>query len=88
MTDKTLTRAQISETCCRLIAEVSCVELSRISGDSNLLTDLGMDSLDTVELAMAIEEEFDIMLSDADIEEVQSVGQMIDTVEKQIRGAA
>lgn len=75
-------RAQIAEICCRLISEVSGVDLPRITSDSNMLTDLAMDNLDTVELAMAIEEEFDIMLKDEDIEETQTVSQLIDVVER------
>jgi len=45
------------------------------------MDDLGADSLDTVELVMALEEEFDIEISDEDAEKIQTVQNAIDYVE-------
>lgn len=49
-----------------------------IGNDSNLQHDLGFDSLDTVEVAIAIEDEFDIDIPDEDLEKAKTVQQLID----------
>jgi acyl carrier protein len=46
------------------------------------MDDLGADSLDTVELVMALEEEFDIEISDEDAEKIQTVQNAIDYIEE------
>jgi acyl carrier protein len=49
------------------------------------LRDLGLDSLDDVELVMAFEEELDLSIPDEDIEHFKTVGEIIDYVEKILR---
>jgi acyl carrier protein len=50
------------------------VELAEIDSDANILDDLGADSLDVVELVMALEEAFDIEVPDEDVEALRTVG--------------
>jgi len=56
------------------------VEESKITSDARFLEDLGADSLDTVELIMQFEEEFDIEISDEDAEGLTTVGNSIDYI--------
>ena len=59
------------------------VDGSQLNEDASI-TDLGADSLDTVELVMAIEEEFDIEISDADADNIITIKEIVDFVEKQL----
>ena len=56
-----------------------------IKRESNLQNDLGADSLDTVEIVMNLEDEFDIQIPDDKVEKVKTVGDVIDFV-KQVKG--
>ena len=53
------------------------VEQEKVTDEANFVEDLGADSLDTVELVMAFEEEFGLEIPDEDAEEMQTVGQAI-----------
>lgn len=53
-----------------------------ISNDASFVDDLGADSLDTVELVMALEEEFECEIPDEEAEKITTVQQAIDYVEK------
>jgi acyl carrier protein len=58
------------------------VEAEKVTPDASFVEDLGADSLDTVELVMAFEEEFGIDIPDEDAEQMQTVGQAIDYLKK------
>ena len=60
------------------------VEGSKITLDARFLEDLGADSLDTVELIMQFEEEFDIEISDEDAEGLTTVGNSIDYINSKL----
>jgi acyl carrier protein len=60
-----------------IIAQELGVEGEKVTDEANFVEDLGADSLDTVELVMAFEEEFGIEIPDEDAEQMQSVGQAI-----------
>ena len=62
-----------------IAANLAC-RPSEVTPDKNIIEDLGADSLDVVELVMAIEEEFDIDIPDEEIEKVQTVQQAIDYI--------
>ncbi|MCB1197333.1 MAG: acyl carrier protein [Bdellovibrionota bacterium] len=64
-----------------IIAEQLNVEISELEASKSFLNDLGADSLDIVELVMAIEEEFEVEIPDEDAEKIQTVGDAIKYVE-------
>ena len=57
------------------------VDESEVTGDANFTNDLGADSLDTVELIMELEKEFDIQIPDDEAEGIATVGDAISFVE-------
>lgn len=63
---------------------LSCGE-DIITMDAVLIDDLGADSLDLVELIMALEEEFDIEIPDADAEKVVTVGDVVDYIKENVQ---
>lgn len=73
--EKKLTHSQAKQLH-ELIAEHSGVDRIEIASSRHLVNDLNMDSLDTVELAMAIEEAFDVEIADEDMDKVSTVGDL------------
>lgn len=72
------TAAKVKE----IIANELGVEIEKVTDDASFVEDLGADSLDTVELVMAFEEEFSIEIPDEDAEKMQSVGDAIRYLEE------
>ena len=64
-----------------LLENLGCSE-EDIEMDSNLIEDLGADSLDIVELSLALEEVFDLEVADEDFEDLQTVGAIIKYIER------
>ncbi|MCI5724341.1 MAG: acyl carrier protein [Fusobacterium gastrosuis] len=64
-----------------IIVEQLGVEADQVKIDSNFIDDLGADSLDTVELIMAFEEEFGVEIPDTDAEKIKTVKDVIDYIE-------
>ena len=60
-----------------LVVEGLGVEESKVTDTAHFINDLGADSLDTVELVMKFEEEFDIEIPDEDAEQITTVGSAI-----------
>ena len=60
-----------------LIVDQLGVDADSVNADAHFIDDLGADSLDTVELVMAFEEEFDMEISDEDAEKLETVGDAI-----------
>ncbi|MBA7482717.1 Acyl carrier protein [subsurface metagenome] len=58
------------------------VDESKITEDSSFVDDLGLDSLDIVELIMAFEEEFNLEIPDKDMEKIKTVGDLIKYLDK------
>ena len=63
------------------------VDESKISEDAKFIEDLGADSLDTVELIMQFEEEFNIEIPDEDAETITTVGKAVSYIEGQLANA-
>ena len=63
-----------------IIAEQLGVDEAQVTSEASFMDDLGADSLDTVELVMALEEEFDIEISDEDAEKIQTVQDAVDYI--------
>ena len=60
-----------------IVAEQLGVKAEQVTSDASFVDDLGADSLDTVELVMALEEEFEIEIPDEDAEKITTVSQAI-----------
>ena len=65
-----------------IIVEELGVEREKLTSEASFMEDLGADSLDTVELVMAFEEEFGIEIPDEDAEKITRVREAIDYIEK------
>lgn len=65
-----------------IIVEQLSVDESMVTMDTNLMKDLEADSLDAVEIIMAIEEEFDIEIPDEEAEKFQLVGDLVKYVDE------
>nr|YP_009313119.1 Acyl carrier protein [Dermonema virens]SCW21373.1 Acyl carrier protein [Dermonema virens] len=61
------------------------VDKNQVTKEANFADDLGADSLDTVELVMAIEEEFSIEIPDEYAENISTLGQAIEFIEKAVK---
>jgi acyl carrier protein len=69
----------------KIVAEQLGVNEADIKTDSSFVDDLGADSLDTVELVMALEEEFECEIPDEEAEKITTVQQAIDYVNNNIK---
>ncbi|MEN8772658.1 MAG: acyl carrier protein [Akkermansiaceae bacterium] len=72
----------IQEKVTEIIVEQLGVSADQVKPESKMIEDLGADSLDAVELVMAVEEEFGIEVPDEEAEKLISVGDIISHVEK------
>ena len=66
----------------QIIVDQLGVEADKVVPEASFIDDLGADSLDTVELVMALEEEFDVEIPDEDAEKITTVGEAINYIEK------
>ncbi|MEG2338461.1 MAG: acyl carrier protein [Clostridium sp.] len=62
------------------ISEVLGVEADDITKESTFIDDLGADSIDLVELVMALEEEFEIQIPDEEVARIKAVGDVVDYI--------
>jgi acyl carrier protein len=74
--------ASVAERVIDIVAEQLGVDKEKVTRETSFVNDLGADSLDTVELVMELEEEFDIQIPDDAAEKIQTVGQAIEFIEK------
>jgi acyl carrier protein len=66
----------------KIVVEHRGVDEGKISDDASFIDDLGADSLDTVELVMAFEEEFNVEIPDDAAEKIQTVGDAINFIKE------
>jgi acyl carrier protein len=60
------------------------IEAGEVSMNSNLSDDLGLDSLDTVELTLALEQTYSIEIPDSELEDLTTVGDAVSLIEKKL----
>jgi len=65
-----------------LVVDKLDVDESKVTVEASFIDDLGADSLDTVELIMSLEDEFDITIEDEDAEKLKTVGDALNYLEK------
>lgn len=75
--------SEIAEKVKQIIVDKLGVEASEVNNEASFTNDLGADSLDTVELIMEFEKEFDVSIPDEEAENIQTVGQAVDYLEAQ-----
>ena len=80
-------KANIEERVKEIIAQQLGVGLDQIVDDASFIDDLGADSLDTVELVMAFEEEFDIEIPDDAAEKIATVGNAINYLKEHLESS-
>jgi len=68
-----------------LIVEGLGVEKEKVTLEADLVTDLGADSLDAVELIMAIEDEFDLTIDDEVAQSFKTVGQIVEFIDSKLK---
>ena len=78
-----LTPEEVESKVIAVVSEQLGVDKAEISRETSFVDDLGADSLDTVELVMELEDEFDLNIPDEDAEKLQTVGTAIDFILKQ-----
>ncbi len=74
--------ASIQERVIDIVASQLGVDKEKVAPETSFVNDLGADSLDTVELVMELEEEFDINIPDDAAEKIETVGQAIKYIEE------
>ncbi len=74
--------ATVQERVIDIVASQLGVSKDQITPETSFINDLGADSLDTVELVMELEEEFEINIPDDAAEKIQTVGQAVEFIEK------
>lgn len=76
--------ASIEEKVKKIIVDKLGVDEAEVTSEASFTNDLGADSLDTVELIMEFEKEFDLSIPDEQAEKIQTVGQAISYLESQL----
>ncbi len=74
------TEAEIQEKVSQIVSEQSGIDKSELTRETSFVDDLKADSLDTVELVMEFEDEFEITIPDEEAEKIQTIGQAIDYI--------
>lgn len=77
---KVMDRQEALERVKKVVSSQLSVDASQVTESASFTTDLGADSLDTVELVMAFEEEFGVEIPDEEAEKIATVGQAVDYI--------
>ncbi|MFQ6049224.1 MAG: acyl carrier protein [Phycisphaerae bacterium] len=73
---------EVEEKVIKVVSDQMGVDRAEITRETSFINDLNMDSLDTVETVMELEDEFEINIPDEEAEKIQSVGQAIDYIKQ------
>jgi len=65
-----------------LVADQLGIDKSKVKLESNIIEDLGADSLDVIEMLMTLEDEFGITIPDDKINQIKTVGQIVELIDK------
>jgi acyl carrier protein len=76
--------ADLKQKVTEIIVNKLGVEESQVTEEASFTKDLGADSLDTVELIMEFEKEFDITIEDSDAEKIQTVGNVVEYLKDKV----
>lgn len=76
--------SSVLERVCNVVSQQLNVKLEDVESSHSFTDDLGADSLDTVELVMALEEEFDVEIPDEDAEMITTVQEAVDQLEEKL----
>ena len=79
-----MSNSETAERVKAIIVEQLNVPAEDVTPEASFIDDLGADSLDIVELVMALEEEYDIEISDEDAEKIQTVGDAISYIQQHV----
>ncbi len=77
-----LTKDEIQEKVVKIVSEQMGVDEGEISADTSFVNDLNADSLDTVELVMEFEDQFELSIPDEEAEKIQTVGAAVEYIHK------
>ena len=75
-----ITKDEVEEKVVNIVCSQLGTSRDKVQPDTSFINDLGADSLDTVELVMEFEDEFEISIPDEDAEKIQTVGNAIDYI--------
>ena len=75
-----ITKDEVEEKVTNIVCSQLGTSRDKVQPDTSFINDLGADSLDTVELVMEFEDEFEISIPDEDAEKIQTVGDAIDYI--------
>jgi len=81
-----VTESEIEAKVIDIVAEQLSVDKGEVTLDSSFINDLNADSLDTVELVMEFEDEFETSIPDDEAEKIQTVGQAVSHIYKSLSG--
>jgi len=79
-----VTEQEIETKVIEIVAEQMGMDKDQIKRETSFTNDLNADSLDTVELVMELEEEFDTLIPDEHAEKIHTVGQAVDFIKKNL----
>ena len=79
------TPAEIEDKVYQIVSDQLSTERNELSRDTSFVNDLNADSLDTVELVMELEDEFDITIPDEEAEKLKTVGEAIDHIQQHLK---